>query len=122
MKAAIRDFPYLSCRTPSQEHCGDLNRFAPHSCMYLNAWPTESGTIRRCGLVGIGVTLLKEVCYCVGWLCCLLVLKLYPVPKEASWMPVESWLPSDQDVEISAPSPAPFWPMYCMLSIVMIID
>jgi hypothetical protein len=23
-----------------------------------------SGTIRRCGLVGVGVALLKEVCHC----------------------------------------------------------
>jgi hypothetical protein len=25
-----------------------------------------SGTIRRCGLVGAGVALLEEVCYCRG--------------------------------------------------------
>jgi hypothetical protein len=26
--------------------------------------PTRSGTIRTCGLVGIGVALLEEVCHC----------------------------------------------------------
>ena len=29
-------------------------------------WPTESSTIRRCGLVVIGVNLLEEVCHCSG--------------------------------------------------------
>jgi hypothetical protein len=33
--------------------CGDLNMLGP-----------ESGTIRRCVLVAVGVTLLKEVCHC----------------------------------------------------------
>ena len=28
-----------------------------------------SGTIRRCGLVGVGVALLEEVCHCGGGLC-----------------------------------------------------
>ena len=31
-------------------YCGGLNRFGPHRLMCLNAWPTGSGTIRRCGL------------------------------------------------------------------------
>jgi len=26
--------------------------------------PTGNGTIRRCGLVGVGVALLEEVCHC----------------------------------------------------------
>jgi hypothetical protein len=30
----------------------------------LNAWPIESSTVRRCGLVGVGVALLEEVCHC----------------------------------------------------------
>ena len=29
-------------------------------------WPMGGGTIKRCGLVGIGVALLKEVCHCGG--------------------------------------------------------
>lgn len=37
--------------------CGGLNRFGPHRLMCLNAWPTGSGTIRRCVLVGVGVSL-----------------------------------------------------------------
>jgi hypothetical protein len=30
------------------------------------AWPMGNGTIRRCGLVGIGVALLEETCHCTG--------------------------------------------------------
>jgi hypothetical protein len=30
------------------------------------AWPIGSGTIRRCGLVAVGVVLLEEVCHCGG--------------------------------------------------------
>ena len=32
------------------------------------AWPMGTGTIRRYGLVGIGVVLLEKVCHCVGGL------------------------------------------------------
>ncbi|EDM16395.1 rCG59786 [Rattus norvegicus] len=60
----------------------------------------ESGTIRRCGLVG-------GMCHCVGGLQGLLMLKLHPVQKRVS-----SWLPSDQDVELSM-SPAPCLPACC---------
>jgi hypothetical protein len=42
------------------EH-GGLNMNGPHRLMCLNAWPIGSGTIRRYGLVGEGVTLLEEV-------------------------------------------------------------
>jgi hypothetical protein len=35
--------------------------------MCLNAWPPGSGSIRRCGLVGVGVV-LEEVCHCGGGL------------------------------------------------------
>jgi hypothetical protein len=34
---------------------GDLNRL-----MYLNAWPIGSGTIRRCSLVGQGMSLWRK--------------------------------------------------------------
>ena len=40
---------------------GDLNRNAPHRLMCLNTWPIGSGTIRGCGLVGVGVA-----CHCRG--------------------------------------------------------
>ena len=36
----------------------------PTRLMCLNAWPIGSGTIRRCGLMGISVVLLEEVCQC----------------------------------------------------------
>ena len=32
-------------------------KYGPHRLMCLNAWPIGSGTIRRCGLVGVGVSL-----------------------------------------------------------------
>ena len=44
--------------------CGGLNRFGSHRFMCLNAWPIGSGTIRRCGLVGVGVALMEKVCHC----------------------------------------------------------
>ena len=44
--------------------CGPLNRYGPHRLMGLNVWPIESGTIWRCDLGGVDVTLLEEVCHC----------------------------------------------------------
>ena len=50
-------------RTDASSHdmlvrkCGGLYMFGP-----------GSGTIRRCGLVGVGVALLKEGCHCQGGL------------------------------------------------------
>jgi hypothetical protein len=32
--------------------------------MCLNAWPTGSATISRCGLVEVGVALLEKVYHC----------------------------------------------------------
>jgi hypothetical protein len=43
--------------------CDGLNRFGPHRFMGLNACPIGSGTIRRCGLVSVGMALLEEVCH-----------------------------------------------------------
>ena len=53
--------------------------------------------------------LLEEVCHWAGRLWGLLVLKLCSVPKgrPSSLLPAEEnllWLPSDKDVELSAPS------------------
>ena len=56
---------------------------------------SRSGTIRRCGLVGVGVALLEEVCVTVG------------VGFETlltAWKSIFC-LPSDQDGELSAPPP-----------------
>jgi hypothetical protein len=36
--------------------------------LFLNAWPTGSGAIRKYGFVRVGVTLLEEVCHCGGGL------------------------------------------------------
>jgi hypothetical protein len=41
-------------------HCGDLSENGPQRSI-------ESGTIRRCGLVGVGVALLEEVCEWALW-------------------------------------------------------
>ena len=37
--------------------CGALSVTGPHNL-------TGSGSIRSCGFVGVGVTLLEEVCHC----------------------------------------------------------
>ena len=37
--------------------CGSFNMLSPESC-----------TIRMCGLAGVGVALLEEVCHCVSGL------------------------------------------------------
>ena len=55
-----------------------MNRNVPYRCMSLNVWSKESGTIKRCGLVGVGVSLLEVS---------LETLLL------AAWKSVFSWLP-----------------------------
>lgn len=52
--------------------CGGLNRSGLHRLMCMNAWPTESGTIKRYGLMGVPVALLVEVCHCGSGLWCFL--------------------------------------------------
>ena len=69
--------------------CGGLKFFDP-----------GSGTIRNNGLVGVGVALLEELCCCMGGNENLLL---------AVWETVFSCLPSEQDVELSAP-PVPCLP------------
>jgi hypothetical protein len=46
--------------------CGDLKSCSSYIFMCLNSWPIESGTIRRYGLVGVGVALLEKACHCGG--------------------------------------------------------
>jgi hypothetical protein len=74
--------------------CGCLHRNGAHRLLFLNAWPTRSG-IRLCGLVGGSMPLRKwtlraHVC----------MVKLCSV-----WKPVSSWLPLDEDVELSLLQP-----------------
>jgi hypothetical protein len=45
------------------DQCGGVNRNSPIDSR-LNAWPIKNGTIKRCGFVKVGVTLLEEVCHC----------------------------------------------------------
>jgi hypothetical protein len=49
---------FFFCLFSGVRDCGGLNRYSPHRHMFLNAWPTGSGSIRRCGLVGGSVSLL----------------------------------------------------------------
>ena len=60
----------------------------------VSGWPIGSGTIRRCGLVGVGVSLLEEVYHCEG--------RLEVVYAQAIPSGVHSphlW-PTDQDVVV----------------------
>jgi hypothetical protein len=67
--------------------------------MCLNVWPIESGTVMRCGLAGGSVSL---------WGLALSSRKL----KSALCL-----LPTNQDVQFSAPSSAPCLPMCCHVSL-----
>ena len=40
-------------------YCGSLNVIGPHKLI-------GSGTIRRCGLAGVGMVMSEEVCHCGG--------------------------------------------------------
>ena len=44
--------------------CSGLKRFGAHRFMCLNGWPMGNGMIRKYSLVGVGVALFEEVCYC----------------------------------------------------------
>ena len=63
-------------------------------CSGLNMLGPGSGTI-RCGLVGVSVALLEEMCHCGHRLC-----DPHPSSPEASLLFVQSSL--EQDVELSA--------------------
>jgi hypothetical protein len=71
-------------------------------CIHL----TRNAMIRRCGLVGVGVS---------QWVRALKTLVL------AAWKPVFSQQPSDEDVELSSP-PAPCLPGCCNGPAMMIMD
>jgi hypothetical protein len=40
--------------------CGGLNKSGPHKLMCLNAWCIQSGSLRRCGLIGVGVSFWRK--------------------------------------------------------------
>jgi hypothetical protein len=80
--------------------CSGLKRNAPHRLMCLNAWPIRNGTIRKCGLVGVGVAWLEEVWHCVK----------QPL-RSQNLKPVPFLLPVHSDVELWAP-PAPRLPAH----------
>ena len=57
------------CKADAVGCCQQLH--TSHVChlwWFEYAWPMGSGTIRRRGLVGVGVVCLKEMCHCVGGL------------------------------------------------------
>jgi hypothetical protein len=68
--------------------------FCQNNCGSLNMHGPESGTIRKCGLVGVGVALLEAVCH-LGMSFVTLLL--------AAWRTEFSSLTSEQDIELSAP-------------------
>jgi len=73
----------------------------------VSGWPIQSGTIRRCGQVGVGVALLKEVCHCGG--------ELEVSYAQAISSGVHSFLlwPEDQDGVILSALLAPCLPVHC---------
>jgi hypothetical protein len=79
----------------------------------------DTGTIRRCGLVKVGVALLEEVCHCGGGFWGLICLSCAQHGiAVSSWQPEEDYpllLPVDQDVELLAP-PTPCLPAHCHAS------
>ena len=90
----------------SQGRCVGLNRHDPHKLMCSNAWLVGSGTIRRCGLVGVGVPLLEEICHCGGRLQGLIFVQAMLSVKQSLLVPAG----------LSALSPAPCLPAYHMFS------
>ena len=63
---------------------GGLNRYGPHRLMCVNAWPVGSGTIRRCGIAGVSVALLRtSVTVGVG-LEVFYMLRLLPIQHTVS--------------------------------------
>ena len=68
-------------------------------------WPIGSGTIRRCGLLGVDAASLEEVCHWgMG----------FKVSGAQARLSVS--LPAVSDVELSAPSLAPCLPASCHAS------
>ena len=91
--------------------CDGLNRYGIHRFICLNAWSIESGTIRRCGFVGVGVALLEEMCHWGVGFWGLIYAQATPSVYTGS-----SLLPVHQEVEPSAPSPVPCLPGHCHAS------
>jgi hypothetical protein len=77
-----------------------VDKNSPYRLIDLNAWLPESGTIRRCGLVGVGVAFLEEIRHWgVGF-------EVSDAQAKPSVSPL-FLLPVDPDVELSAPFPTP---------------
>lgn len=53
-----------------RHQCGSLNAFGSHKFI-------ESGVIRGCDFVGVGVNLLEKVGHCGGWVLKSLLLKIH---------------------------------------------
>ena len=69
-----------------------------------------SGTIRRYGLVGVDVALLEELCHCGAG------FEFSYTQAMPSVAYILSLLSVDQDIELSAPSPASHLPAHCHAS------
>jgi hypothetical protein len=57
------------------------------------------------------VVLLKELCHCGGRVFGVLYAQGMVILDHSLLL-----LPADQDVELSATSPLPYWPVYCQAS------
>jgi hypothetical protein len=77
----------------------------------FECWPVESGTIRKCKLIGVVVALLEKACHCRERGC-----EVLSAQAMSSVECILLLLPADQDVELSAPSPAPSLPTCCHAS------
>lgn len=86
-----------------------MNKNGAHS-------PSGSGTIRSCGLVGVGVALLEEVCPLVGG------GADFEVSEAQPGVLALFLLPADLDVEILTPYPTPRLPAHCHASLIKIRD
>lgn len=65
----------------------DMRQTENNSNFLLNAWHIESSTIKRCGLVGVGVALWKEVCHCGGGLkLCYIRVEVYMLTRKFSFL------------------------------------
>jgi hypothetical protein len=73
-----------------------VSRNGTHRRMFLNAWSIGSGTIRRCGVAGVGVALLEELCHFGAGFA---VSYAQATPSVAQSL----LLPVDHDVELLAP-------------------
>jgi hypothetical protein len=80
--------------------------------MYLTVWSMGSDAIRNCGHVGVSVMLLEVAHHLEEVGVGFEVFYVQALPSVEHRL----LLPADQDVALSAPSPAPCLPLSCHAS------